>query len=128
MHPITDAIQEFMAAATEIEEEVKKLSEDETMDGLCILKRRMLNDRLIFAERGFLDGDGLPGKQWFKHLVYGPCTNHESNLDFFPGIVDAIVGSTGMNKIEREDVIRHEIWRVGRAIQRAAYALRGQLT
>nr|GLL24645.1 probable glutamate carboxypeptidase 2 isoform X2 [Ipomoea trifida] len=115
-------------AATEIEEEVKKLSKDETMDGLCILKRRMLNDRLIFAERGFLDGDGLPGKQWFKHLVYGPCTNHESNLDFFPGIVDAIAGSTGMNKIEREDVIRHEIWRVGRAIQRAAYALRGQLT
>nr|GMC88756.1 probable glutamate carboxypeptidase 2 [Ipomoea batatas] len=136
LHPITDAIQEFMAAATEIEEEVKvlekmlscKLSEDETMDGLCILKRRMLNDRLIFAERGFLDGDGLPGKQWFKHLVYGPCTNHESNLDFFPGIVDAIAGSTGMNKIEREDVIRHEIWRVGRAIQRVAYALRGQLT
>ncbi|XP_019153916.1 PREDICTED: probable glutamate carboxypeptidase 2 isoform X2 [Ipomoea nil] len=129
LHPITDAIQEFMAAATEIEEEVKKLSEDETMDdGLFILKRRMLNDRLIFAERGFLDGEGLPGKQWFKHLVYGPCTNHESNLDFFPGIVDAIAGSTGMNKIEREGVIRHEIWRVGRAIQRAAYALRGQLT
>lgn len=48
---------------------MQKLSEDETLDVIFILKRRMLNDRLIFAERGFLDGEGLQGKQWFKHLV-----------------------------------------------------------
>lgn len=33
------------------------------------MKRRAMNDRLMLAEKGFLDGDGLKGKQWFKHLV-----------------------------------------------------------
>ena len=36
---------------------------------------RDLNDRLAFAERGFLDADGLQGRgeaayrKWLKHLV-----------------------------------------------------------
>lgn len=34
-----------------------------------MLKKRALNDRLMLAERGFLDADGLQGRQWFKHLV-----------------------------------------------------------
>lgn len=33
------------------------------------LRKRMLNDRLMLAERGFLDADGLLGNRWFKHLV-----------------------------------------------------------
>lgn len=34
-----------------------------------VLMRRMLNDRLMLAERGLLDADGLQGNRWFKHLV-----------------------------------------------------------
>lgn len=33
------------------------------------LKLRALNDRLMLAERGFLDADGLQGRHWHKHLV-----------------------------------------------------------
>jgi len=39
------------------------------------MAQRELNDRLILAERGFLDAGGLEGKsdagyrQWLKHLV-----------------------------------------------------------
>lgn len=36
---------------------------------LGVLRRRALNDRLMLAERGFLDADGLPYGRWFKHLV-----------------------------------------------------------
>lgn len=32
-------------------------------------KRRELNDRMMLAERGFLDSEGIKGKEWFKHLV-----------------------------------------------------------
>jgi hypothetical protein len=50
----------------------------ETADQFVDMKRRAMNDRLMLAEKGFLDGDGLKGKQWFKHLVsvfilYLPC-------------------------------------------------------
>ena len=30
---------------------------------------RSLNDRLIMAERAFVDPEGLPGQPWYRHLV-----------------------------------------------------------
>lgn len=48
---------------------MKKLREQEASGSTLELKKRMLNDRLMFAERGFLDAEGLHGREWFKHLV-----------------------------------------------------------
>ncbi|KAL4297094.1 hypothetical protein GQ457_12G012930 [Hibiscus cannabinus] len=62
----------------------------EFTDDILALKIRAWNDRLMLAERGFLDTDGIKGKEWFKHLIYGPRSNHRMELDFFPGISDAI--------------------------------------
>ncbi|XP_055835671.1 probable glutamate carboxypeptidase AMP1 isoform X2 [Solanum dulcamara] len=126
LRPITAAIQELAAAAKETLEEAKKLKEDEATDEHTALKRRILNDRLMFAERGFLDAEGLQGRPWFKHMVYGPRNDGESELDFFPGIANAISRSSGSGG-EQNAAIQHEIWRTARAIQRAAHALKGEL-
>lgn len=126
LRPITAATQELAAAAKETLEEAKKLKEDEATDEGAALKRRILNDRLMLAERGFLDAEGLPGRPWFKHMVYGPRNDGESELDFFPGIANAISRSSGSG--EQNAAIQHEIWRTARAIQRAAHALKGELT
>lgn len=48
---------------------LQKLREQEAAGDLLTLKTRMINDRLMLAERGFLESDGLHGRQWFKHLV-----------------------------------------------------------
>ncbi|XP_060216375.1 probable glutamate carboxypeptidase AMP1 [Lycium barbarum] len=128
LHPITAATQQLAAAAKQILEEAKKLKEDEATDEHAALKRRMLNDRLMFAERGFLDAEGLQGRPWFKHMVYGPRNDGESELEFFPGIANAISRSSGLKSGEHNSAIQHEIWRVARAIQSAAHALKGELT
>ncbi|KAH7841500.1 hypothetical protein Vadar_030651 [Vaccinium darrowii] len=128
LHPITASIQEFVVAAKEAEEDAKKLREQETLGSISDLKKRMLNDRLMFAERGFLDAEGLQGRGWFKHLVYGPPSDPDGKLFFFPGIADAVSRSRRMNRTEGDVAIQHEIWRVARAIQRAGYALKGGLT
>ncbi|KAK9290745.1 hypothetical protein L1049_008921 [Liquidambar formosana] len=128
LHPLTASILELASAAKEANEEAKKLREQETLGDLLVLKKRTLSDRLMLAERGFLDADGLQRRQWFKHLVYGPSSDYESKLVFFPGIADAISQSTGMSARERQAAIQHEVWRVARAIQTAASALKGELT
>ncbi|KAM4079340.1 hypothetical protein ACB094_09G110200 [Castanea mollissima] len=128
LHPLTTSIQELVSAAKEAEDEAKILRQQETTGDSVVLKKRALNDRLMLAERGFLDVDGLQGRQWFKHLIYGPPGDHESKLDFFPGVADAISQSTRMSQKESQAAIQHEIWRVSRAIQRAARALEGELT
>ncbi|OMO51891.1 hypothetical protein CCACVL1_29512 [Corchorus capsularis] len=131
--PLATSIQELASAAKRANDEAKRLMKQEFSDDLLALKMRALNDRLMLAERGFLDTDGIKGKEWFKHLIYGPRSsaphsNHESKLVFFPGISDAIAESTRMGQRERQAAIQHEIWRVARAIQRAADALKGELT
>ncbi|KAK7396813.1 hypothetical protein VNO78_17972 [Psophocarpus tetragonolobus] len=124
LHPLTLSIEELASAAKEVDDELKKLRLQETAS-IVAMKKRALNDRLMLAEKGFLDADGLRGKQWFKHLVFGPSNNHES-LNIFPGISDSITNSTGVSQRERVASIQHEIWRVARAIRRAASALRGE--
>ncbi|KAK8673095.1 hypothetical protein V6N13_111451 [Hibiscus sabdariffa] len=125
--PLAASIQELTSAAKQANDETKNLMVLELTDGLLALKIRALNDRLMLAERGFLDTDGIKGKEWFKHLIYGPRSNQRSKLDFFPGISDAIAESTRMSGRDRDATIQHEIWRVARAIQRAAAALRGEV-
>lgn len=45
-------------------------------------KAREVNDRLMMAERGFTDQDGLFGRSWYKHLVRSFNTSYfySSNL------------------------------------------------
>lgn len=128
LHPLVTSIQELASAAKEVEYEVKQLREQETRGDFIDLKLRALNDRLMLAERGFLDVEGLQGRQWFKHLIYGPPSSYESKLDFFPGIANALSQSTSKSQQNRQAAVQHEIWRVGRAIERAASALKGNLT
>ncbi|MBA0846577.1 hypothetical protein Goshw_004089 [Gossypium schwendimanii] len=125
--PLAASIQEFTSAAKQASEETKKLMEQEFTNDLLALKIRALNDRLMLAERGFLDTDGIKGREWFKHLIYGPRSNYESGLEFFPGISDAMAESKNMSQKDGHAAIKHEIWRVARAIQRAAAALKGEL-
>ncbi|KAK7284739.1 hypothetical protein RJT34_19492 [Clitoria ternatea] len=127
LHPLTIAIQEFASAAEEADAEEKKLRLQETAGCFVDMKKRALNDRLLLAEKGFLDAEGLQGKQWFKHLVFGP-SNDPERMNFLPGISDSITRSSGVSERERLAAIQHEIWRVARAIQRAASALRGEFT
>lgn len=49
--------------------ELQTLRLQETAGCFERMKRRALNDRLMLAEKGFLDADGLRGRNWFKHLV-----------------------------------------------------------
>ncbi|KAF8117396.1 hypothetical protein N665_0011s0112 [Sinapis alba] len=122
--PLSVAIHEFSLVAKEVADEAKRLKEQaySKKDVAAAAKRRELNDRMMLAERGFLDSEGIKGKEWFKHLVYGPAAEPESKLGFFPGIADAIATNSS------DGSIKHEIWRVTRAIQRGSKALKGGFT
>ncbi|KAJ8446373.1 hypothetical protein Cgig2_019266 [Carnegiea gigantea] len=124
--PINTSVRHLLAAAKEIQREVKKLRADGSLGEVEVMKERVLSDRLMLAERGLLDAEGLLGSRWFKHLVYGPSVDSESKLSFFPSVANAIYQSTQVDG-GNNATIQHEIWRAARAIQRAADALKGDL-
>jgi hypothetical protein len=48
---------------------IQKLQQLDLYDDHARMRRRLLNDRLLLAERSFLQPEGLQGRGWFKHLV-----------------------------------------------------------
>lgn len=63
-----------------------------------------VNQRLIQAERQLTDPDGLPGRPWFKHLVYAPGLYTGYSAKTLPLVREALEGKqwkeaeAGMNR------------------------------
>ncbi|XP_026441044.1 probable glutamate carboxypeptidase LAMP1 [Papaver somniferum] len=131
LHPLYRSIQELKKAAIKIGKQKKVLEERISWASLLRrdpLKARELNDRLMMAERAFTDRDGLPGRPWYKHLIYGPSKYNDYGSKSFPGIDDAIEKAKTLNTMESWRLVQHEIWRVSRAITHASLVLNGKLT
>ncbi|MCO5559815.1 hypothetical protein L7F22_013419 [Adiantum nelumboides] len=127
VQPIWSAINNFRAAIAQVDKEVEVLlkarvgSEKFNQVGLS---ERMLNDRLLQTERAFLDNNGLSGAEWHKHLVYGPSKEDEYGVSFLPGINSAVSAALASGNWA---LVRHEVWRFARAIERATLVIVGQL-
>ncbi|KAL2623600.1 hypothetical protein R1flu_003805 [Riccia fluitans] len=94
-----------------------------------LLRRRSINDRLMAAERGLLDPEGVPRRTWFKHLVYSPVANDSYNTaNHFPGIMDALAIAEDSSSLKDWKAVQNEIWRLSRAVTRMQLALVGKLT
>ncbi|OAD06560.1 hypothetical protein MUCCIDRAFT_139358 [Mucor lusitanicus CBS 277.49] len=71
----------------------ERLAEYKSLDDIpSVLAKRLArtNNRLTFFERGFIDPEGIQGRNWFKHVVYAPglWTGYSSQV--FPAIADGI--------------------------------------
>lgn len=53
-------------------------------------KIRSLNDRLIEAEREWLSAEGIPGRPWYKHIVYAPGLWAGYGAATFPILTEAV--------------------------------------
>ena len=69
-----------------------------------------VNQRLIQSERVLTDPDGLPGRSWYRHLLYAPGTYTGYGVKTVPGV--AVKGiRAGAHEVKPE----REIVRVARA-------------
>ncbi|KAF6141717.1 hypothetical protein GIB67_027895 [Kingdonia uniflora] len=129
--PLYKSIAELKNAATKIDSQRKVLEESTCWTSMWkkdALKVRELNDRLMLAERAFTDRDGLTGRPWYKHLIYGPSKYDDYGSKSFPGIDDAISIAKSLKTVESWRTVQHEIWRASRAITHASLVLCGELT
>ncbi|RCI05118.1 hypothetical protein CU098_010920 [Rhizopus stolonifer] len=89
----------------------KRLQDSSVHTDSNLLKRiNQANNRLTFFERGFIDQEGLKGREWFKHVVYAPglWTGYSSQV--FPAIAESIAN--------------HDYVRVRQAEEHVAAAIR----
>jgi N-acetylated-alpha-linked acidic dipeptidase len=72
-----------------------------------------LNRQLLSIERALLDADGLPGRPWYRHLIYAPRFRYAPEV--LPGVSEAIeAGDSGRARAQAR--------RLADALRRAAAA------
>ena len=57
--------------------------------GLTAERRAAINRGLMAAERALLSADGIPGRPWFRHLVYAPLPTYQAET--LPGVREAVM-------------------------------------
>ena len=75
-----------------------------------------LNQRLIRAERDFLEPKGLPDRPWYRHVIYAPGLYTGYAVKTLPGIREAVEAGNFSRAAEQTQVVL-------RAIQRATRTL-----
>ncbi|KAI9359423.1 hypothetical protein BD770DRAFT_471784 [Pilaira anomala] len=93
-----------------------RLSEYESLSQAphnLVKRLNKLNLRLTHFERGFIDPDGIEGREWFKHVVYAPGLWTGYAPQVFPAIVDSINEKNYEKARQAED-------RVSQSIRKAA--------
>uniref|UniRef100_A0AAQ5XTT4 Glutamate carboxypeptidase 2 n=1 Tax=Amphiprion ocellaris TaxID=80972 RepID=A0AAQ5XTT4_AMPOC len=73
------AVENFTVAATDFHERLEILN-----------TVRIMNDQLMYLERAFIDPLGLPGRPFYRHVIFAPSSHNKYAGESFPGIYDAL--------------------------------------
>ncbi|XP_049621829.1 N-acetylated-alpha-linked acidic dipeptidase 2 [Suncus etruscus] len=105
------AVKNFSEAASDFH---RRLMQVDVNDPIAV---RIMNDQLMLLERAFIDPLGLPGRRFYRHIIFAPSSHNKYAGESFPGIYDA------MFDIEnKEDP--HSSWKeVKKHISVAAFAI-----
>ncbi|CAN9511561.1 unnamed protein product [Ophioblennius macclurei] len=80
------AVQNFTDAARGFHARLQSL------DTTNPLQVRIMNDQLMYLERAFIDPLGLPGRPFYRHVIFAPSSHNKYAGESFPGIYDALFG------------------------------------
>ncbi|XP_062408548.1 N-acetylated-alpha-linked acidic dipeptidase 2 [Sardina pilchardus] len=84
--PLFSAVQNFSKAAQDFHQRLNALHTSN------VLEMRMVNDQLMYLERAFVDPLGLPGRPFYRHVIFAPSSHNKYAGESFPGIYDALFG------------------------------------
>ncbi|XP_034614871.1 N-acetylated-alpha-linked acidic dipeptidase 2-like isoform X1 [Trachemys scripta elegans] len=82
--PLFSAVTNFTEAAADFH---RRLKEVDVNNPIAV---RIMNDQLMFVERAFIDPLGLPGRKFYRHIVFAPSSHNKYAGESFPGIYDAV--------------------------------------
>jgi N-acetylated-alpha-linked acidic dipeptidase len=85
LKPIRDGIDKFEAAGKKLNDSLaRKISSGQVDPKLAAA----LNRGMMQVERNWLNPDGIPGRPWFKHMLYGARFTY-AHLEL-PGLTEAV--------------------------------------
>lgn len=113
---IEDSVGKFYAAGKKLDSEARMIGSEEydLTEGTGRLGSVFqINQRYMSIERALLRDEGLPGRTWFKHIIFAPGLWLGYQGVVFPGLIEAL---------HDQDTKGAKVWihRISRAIEKAA--------
>jgi N-acetylated-alpha-linked acidic dipeptidase len=112
LQPARDAAERFARAADAIQERIDAALSPASSSTAALAR---INAALMGAERALLSPDGIPGRPWYRHLIYAPAPTYAPEL--LPGVAEAIASHDRRR-------IADQVSRLAEALDRAASVLR----
>ena len=86
--PLENAIADLSRAAEDYDRALKKIDSDSS--ALDRRELRRVNQMMLESERALGQQTGLPGRPWFRHLIYAPGFHQGYGVKTMPGIRESI--------------------------------------
>jgi N-acetylated-alpha-linked acidic dipeptidase len=109
--PVRTAADRFAEAARQTNARADALLTDGTAAASAVSG---LNRALIAVEGAFIDPDGLPGRPWYRHLIYAPKPTYAPEV--LPGVAEALAARDRARLVD-------QVRRLAAALDRAAQIL-----
>jgi N-acetylated-alpha-linked acidic dipeptidase len=101
LRPVGDAIDDFEAAGKRLNESESKVLESGTVDSELA---ETINHGTMQVERNWLNPEGIPGRPWFKHILYGARFTY-AHLEL-PGLTEAVEKQDWKTAKQQAEILR----------------------
>ncbi|MFQ5877891.1 MAG: M28 family metallopeptidase [Acidobacteriota bacterium] len=120
LSPLREALDEWSAAAADLDRLVAQALAATRPPARTIDR---VNAALMRAERDLLHRRGIPGRPWFRHLIYAPLPSYAAET--LPGLREAVKDGDARRAGAQARVLKRALRARAATIARAASALAG---
>jgi N-acetylated-alpha-linked acidic dipeptidase len=104
LKPVLDAIDAFENAGKRLNESVNSALKSGAIDAKLA---DTINHGMMQVERDWLNPDGIPGRPWFKHILYGARYTY-AHLEL-PGLTEAVEKQDWETAKQQAEILREAI-------------------
>jgi len=104
VNPILAAIDDFEAAGKRLDESAARALANGPIDPTLATT---INHAVMQVERNWLNPDGIPGRPWFKHILYGARFTY-AHLEL-PGLTEAIEKQDWATAKQQAEILRQAL-------------------
>ena len=104
LKPVLDAIDDFEAAGKQLNESATRALASGRIDSRLATT---INHGTMQVERNWLNPDGIPGRPWFKHILYGARFTY-AHLEL-PGLTEAVEKQDWTTAKQQAEILRQAL-------------------
>ncbi|MGA8761655.1 MAG: M28 family metallopeptidase [Candidatus Sulfotelmatobacter sp.] len=121
LKPVLDGIDEFEAAGKLLDESVSRALASGKIDSKLATT---INHGMMQVERNWLNPEGIPGRPWFKHILYGARFTY-AHLEL-PGLTEAVEKKDWTTAKQQAQILRQALANNTKLVNQLNSSLNGE--